>query len=271
MKTHDWLAEATAELTDAGIGTARLDCLVMLEDVLKMDRSYILAMPDRQLSSAQLEKLSQLIKRRRTHEPLAYIRGKIEFYGREFKVDKRVLQPRPETETMIELAKTLKLKPSPVVVDIGTGSGCIAVTMKLERPRWQVVATDIDQACLQVARMNAKKLKAEVSFKRGNLLAPLKNIQLDAVLANLPYVPDNFKVNEAVHKEPKQAVFGGGDGLNLYRQLFQQLGALKTPPGFVLTESLPPQHRELRDIAKQAGYSLSQTDDFIQVFELTLR
>lgn len=266
MKTHDWLKAATTDLTAAGIGTARLDCLVLLEDVLRMDRSHILAMPDRMLSTDQLLKLSSLLKRRRTHEPLAYIRGKIEFYGREIKVDARVLQPRPETETMIELAQTLRLPLSPVVADIGTGSGCIALALKLERPKWELLATDIDPACLQVARLNAKKLKASIRFKRGDLLKPLKNAKLDVVLANLPYVPDNFRVNQAVHKEPKQAVFGGGDGLDLYRRFFEQLSKLKTPPAFVLTESLPPQHAELRDIAKQAGYKLTHTDDFIQIF-----
>jgi release factor glutamine methyltransferase len=268
MKTKEWLVAATKQLTAAGIGTARLDALLLLEDILEQDRSAILAYPEHTLTVIQQKKLENQLMRRLTHEPLAYIRGKVEFYGRSFMVDKRVLQPRPETETMVQLALDLTLPTKSVIADIGTGSGCIALTLKLEQPDLKVLATDSDAGCLAVARHNAKQLQADVSFYKGNLLTPLKDQAIDVIMANLPYVPANFTINEAALQEPKEAIFGGTDGLDLYRELFTQLNKRSQKPKYVLTESMPPQHDKLTNIAKDHGYTRNKTDDFIQLFEL---
>lgn len=206
---------------------------------------------------------------------MAYIRGKSEFYGREFIVNKHTLEPRPETETMIELIKEVVAEhksPSLKLIDIGTGSGCIAITSKLEFPSVHVIATDIDKKCIETAQKNAKKLNAEIQFLAGNLMEPLSNIKpplSDVIItANLPYVPDKYKLNEAAKYEPKHAIFGGKDGLDLYRQLFSQLSAHSSPlkAKYILTESLPFQHVELVKIAEAAGYKLVKTDDFIQLY-----
>jgi release factor glutamine methyltransferase len=262
-KTSQWLHNATQKLAQAGISTARLDSLVLLEDFTGKNRSWLLAHPD--FVIADPTQLDKQIIRRAWHEPLAYIRGKSEFYGREFLVNTHTLEPRPETETMVELVKSRKKS---VIADIGTGSGCIAISVKLEIPEAKVIATDIDVKCLETARENSKKLKADVEFYEGNLLEPLSDInyQISITLANLPYVPDKYELNEAAKFEPKHAVFGGEDGLDLYRELFSQLSARGQKPKYILTESLPFQHELLAQIAKDSDYELQQTEDFIQVF-----
>ena len=284
MHTEKWLAESTKKLESAGIGTARLDCLVLLEDALKKDRAYLLAHPEAAVEGEALHRLDEQIKRRAKHEPLAYIRVKTEFYGREFTVNKNVLEPRPESEAMIDLLKELTNSPLQIAknsqfVDVGTGSGALAITAKLEVSSAEVIAIDIDAKCLTVARQNAKKHNAEIKFFEGNLIQPILNTQFThgrdlfeyVILANLPYVPDDFKLNDAAMNEPKLAIFGGTDGLNIYRQLFTQLvenAKNSQSPRYVLTESLPFQHKSLAKIAHGAGYKLIKTNDFIQLFRI---
>ncbi len=282
MKIEEWLKKNTRLLTKAGIATARLDTLVLLEDLLHTARTQLLAHDDKVLTSEQLKKLDEQISRRAHHEPLAYIRGKSEFYGREFLVTKDTLEPRPETETMVELLKKLRGPRAQgeglSLVDIGTGSGCIAITAKLEFPDAQVIATDISEQCLKIAKQNAQKLGADIKFLQGDLLKPLSALLSEpwALLCNLPYVPDSHTINESAMFEPKLAIFGGPDGLDLYRRLFSQIKNANNPydrmksyrsgARYVLTESLPFQHEKLTKIAEQSGYTLVTTDDFIQVF-----
>lgn len=275
MKVNEWLTNATRQLDDAGVITARLDCLILLEDAMGKDRSYLLAHPEVEINGQIQAHLNLQVDRRENHEPLAYIRGKSEFYGREFLVNEHTLEPRPETETMIQLLKELMRKErnemkETTVADIGTGSGCIGITVKLEIPDTQVVATDISKECIKIAEQNAQKLGADVKFFQGDLLQPLQssefNLQSSILLANLPYVPDSHTINQAAMQEPKIAIFGGSDGLNLYRRMFEQTKKLQ--PQFIFTESLPFQHAALAKIAKKAGYHLEKTDDFIQVFYL---
>lgn len=276
-----WLNEATLTLKAAGIATSRLECLVLLEDITGKDRSWLLGNPDFKLSDKQFKKLAKQINRREQHEPLAYIRGKTEFYGREFLVNEHTLEPRPETETMIDLLiKIIRNKNSKyIIVDVGTGSGCIAITAKLEFPNTEVWGIDIDKKCIVTATKNAKKLGAEVNFCIANLLEDYlqgmsSHTENAIICTNLPYVPDKYQINQAAKFEPKHAIFGGEDGLDLYRQLFSQLTQLYKKrysaeyiiPEYVLTESLPFQHEELAKIAKTAHYHLEKTDDFIQCF-----
>lgn len=265
MKINDWLSQATAELDKAGIGTARLDALVLAEDVTGQKRSYLLAHPEYQLTSEQVSELVNKLERRASHEPLSYIRGKTEFYGREFIVDKHVLEPRPESETMIDLLKKIPVSDSNIV-DVGTGSGALAITAKLELPSVIVEAVDIDPGCLAVAKRNARKYSADIKFSQANLLQPLSNQRSYTLLCNLPYVPDSFTINQAAMREPKIAIFGGPDGLDLYRQLFGQIKSHQLNIQYILTESLPTQHQTLVDIAKHHGYRQQTTDDFIQLF-----
>ncbi|HSX46477.1 MAG TPA: peptide chain release factor N(5)-glutamine methyltransferase [Patescibacteria group bacterium] len=268
MIVESWLREKEGVLSAAGIATARLDCLVLLEDVLRTDRTQLLAHDDQELGSEQIAKLDSLIKRRANHEPLAYIRGKTEFYGRVFAITPATLEPRPETETMVEMlkAKVIKRLSFSSVVDVGTGSGAIAVTVKLEHPELTVSATEINPEALKVAKANAKKLEADIAFYQGNLLEPVPHLDEYIILANLPYVPDSHTINQAAMQEPKVAIFGGSDGLELYRELFGQISELKSGPVVILTESLPFQHHGLATIARHYGYIQEASEDFIQLF-----
>ncbi len=269
VKVNDWLSQATKTLSDAQISTARLDSLILLEDATGKDRAWLLAHPDTLLQGDILQKLKMQVERRAAHEPLAYIRGKSEFYGREFLITPDTLQPRPETETMLELlfeqVKSRKLKVESII-DVGTGSGAIAITVKLELPELSVSATDISQPALSIAQKNADKLQAKVAFYEGDLLEPIDN-NFDIVLANLPYVPTGHEINQAAMQEPSIAIFGGEDGLDLYRRMFEQISKLSSKPKYILTESLPYQHAALAGIAKVSGFKLSSTKDFIQQFE----
>ncbi|MBP7807095.1 peptide chain release factor N(5)-glutamine methyltransferase [Candidatus Saccharibacteria bacterium] len=280
-KISSWLEQAGRKLTAKDVPTARLDCLVLLEDLLGKDRAHLLAHPELELTNEQESVLNEQVARRAKHEPLAYIRGKSEFYGREFMVNAHTLEPRSETETMLTLLKKqteewrLRNEDNELtLVDVGTGSGAIAVTAKLEFPQARVIATDISQKCLETAQQNANNLNADVTFFLGNLVEPLLDPRSSvlgplAILANLPYVPDSHTINKAAMFEPRLAIFGGADGLDLYRELFAQIDRQEHKPQHILTEALPFQHKDLALIAKSHGYTLAKTDDFIQLFKFS--
>jgi release factor glutamine methyltransferase len=270
MINDQWLKQAANTLENAGIGTSRLDVLVLLEDELQRDRAWILAHPEQPILAELLKKLNKNLARRAAHEPLAYIRGFTEFYGRKFRVNKHVLEPRPESETIIELLKQLVdsklLTVDSKIADIGTGSGAIGITAALELHNHNIDLYDIDASCLAVARHNCALHELHLHCHKRDLLnRPAR--PYDVLLANLPYVPDRWKINEAAAMEPRIAIFGGQDGLDLYRRLFEQIKKLPTRPEYVFTESLPPQHAKLAAIAKKAGYKLLKSQDFIQLYE----
>lgn len=270
MTVSIWLAYAKDKLETAGIGTARLDSQLLLADMLEHDRSWLLAHPDTVITEDTNSRLDKQLEERVKHIPLAYIRGKTEFYGREFYVDRRVLEPRPESETMIDMLKKLPGADGGIeIVDVGTGSGALAITAKLELPRAIVIATDIDPGCLEVAEKNAAKHHVNIKFAQGDLLEPVSVRHGVSVvtLANLPYVPDDYQINQAAMQEPRMAIFGGEDGLDPYRKLFAQAAGFSERPKYVLTESLPPQHKQLAFIAARHGFRQTKEDDFIQLFE----
>lgn len=265
MTVQNFLFTATKQLNKAGIGTAELDILILLEDELGLDRAYLLANPELPIKKTQLKRLQNRVARRIKHEPLAYIRGFSEFYGRKFKVNKYVLEPRPESEDMIDELKKLRLR-KVVIADIGTGSGCLGITAKLELPEVDVDLFDIDSSALAVAKHNMVLHELKLHIRKADLLSRSLR-HYDVALANLPYVPDSYKINKAATAEPKIAIFGGKDGLDIYRRLLIQIKHKSWRPKYLLTESLPPQHRKLMQIAEDCGYKLISTNNFIQVFQ----
>jgi release factor glutamine methyltransferase len=297
MIIDKWLKNAIKRLDSASIPTAKLDAEVLLADYLGRDRTLIHAHNEHALQKSDLRILNEQIERRIKHEPLAYIRGKQEFYGRDFMVSPDTLTPRSETETMIELLlKQIKKEyglqtkdnsnsnprlpiPHLSVVDFGTGSGCIIITVALELAKisnikYQIsfLGIDISEPALQNAKLNANSLNANVDFQKLDLLKDDLNLVIkyhtsNIVLANLPYVPDDFQINLAATHEPEIAIFGGKDGLDYYRVLFSKLETNDSSSITVLTETLPPQHDGLSEIASKSGFSLVKTQDFIQVFE----
>jgi release factor glutamine methyltransferase len=265
MSVGKFLKSAEKKLRDAGISSARLDILILLEDSLHKDRSWILAHQEHELGSLQARRLERKVERRAKHTPLAYIRGHSEFYGRSFRVNRHVLEPRPESETMITLLKNFRLPDKPAIADVGTGNGAIGITAALEIPGSIVDLYDISSGALAVAKHNVHLHELHLHARKMNLLRrPLR--PYDIVLANMPYVPDSWKINEAALLEPKIAIFGGPDGLDVYRKLFAQLHRFTWQPKYVLTEALPPQHDGLAAVAALNDFKLLKSDDFIQVF-----
>lgn len=284
MTTGEWLNNSTRLLHEAGVNSARLDCLVLLADTFDCDKSFMLAHPESVIDSKNLKILNTKIIQRSHHTPLAYLRGKADFYGREFKIAKHVLVPRPESEAMIEqlLKQAAQADTAPAtadamtVYDIGTGSGCLAITAALELPFAEVVATDIDQRCLDLARQNATRWpRVSITLLKGDLLTPIATHISSAAskkqiifLANLPYVPTGYPVNKAATHEPALALFSGQDGLDHYRKLFCQLTDLPMRPAFIITESLRSQHADLSALANVHGYTLHASRGLSQSFRL---
>jgi release factor glutamine methyltransferase len=212
------LAIATAELRDAGCDTPRLDAELLLADAMRTTRTQLHLAPERELTLAESDRFAELLRRRRAREPVAYVLGTRAFRYIELTIDERVLVPRPESEGLVETGLTLP--PGARVVDVGTGSGAIALALKHERPDLEVLATDVSADALAVARANARMLKLAVTFVQGDLLDAVPG-ELDAVLSNPPYVAkrDLPTLQPEVTAEPDVAVFGGFDGFEVVRRL----------------------------------------------------
>jgi release factor glutamine methyltransferase len=262
----NWLKSTTAKFTKASIKSARLDALILLENVIQKDRSYLLSHPEQIIKISELKTLASLVDRRLKYEPVAYIRGFSEFYGRKFLVNNSVLIPRPESESFIDLALQLsnQLK---TVADVGSGSGALGLTIKLELPDVNVDLIENSLPALKVSKLNAKNLNAKVNIAKSNLFEAA-NGKYDLVVANLPYLPDDFKFDPATKYEPSRALLGGPDGLSIYRKLWDEIKTRKAKPAIVLTESLHFQHLDLENMANHSGYSLVKTDNLVQQFTL---
>lgn len=266
--TYDaFLQNSTKQLQAAGITTARLDTLILIEDELQRDRAAILAHPETLITPTQSVKLNKKIIQRIHHTPLAYIRQKAFFFGREYAVTPHVLVPRPETEALIELLKNTDLTQGARIADVGTGSGCIGITAALEIRGSNVDLYDIDIKALSVARKNAHMLQAGARCFQGNLLANLQ-ATYDILLANLPYVPENHPINQAAQHEPSIALFAGNDGMGTYRSFWQQAAELPQKPAHIYTETFPSQHPLNEQLARNAGYAPQKSQGFAQHFAL---
>ena len=211
------LRGATSALAAAGCDTPRLDAELLLASVLGGERGRLVVDARAELDAAAVSRFEALAARRAAREPVAYILGRKEFRRITLAVDRRVLIPRPETELLVEVG--LSLPSGARVVDVGTGSGAVALALKDERPDLTVVATDVDPDALAVARANGLHLGLDVAFVQADLLHGLDG-RFDAVLANLPYVPSGVELPpEIAQYEPARALFSGPDGLDLIRRL----------------------------------------------------
>lgn len=264
-----WLEQNIRLLREAGISSARLDCLLLLEDEICKSREWVLAHNEHEITESHLLNLDKKVARRARRIPLAHVRNTQEFYGRSFYVDSSVLVPRPETESIINLLKSSGFDTSSTIIDVGTGSGCISITTKLEFPQTRVIATDLSEPALEVARTNARSLGVDITFLRSDLLSSLRNIPLgepNVVLANLPYVPTSLVTSPEITNEPQLALFSGKDGLDLYRQFWGQVNSLRLKPRLIITESLKSQHNTLIQLASDTGYKLDESEVLCQRF-----
>lgn len=219
VSVRDALDSAQIPLAAAGCESPRLDAELLLGQVLGVDRGRLVMEPERSLEPGQARAFQQLVLRRREREPIAYILGRKGFRHIELAVDPRVLVPRPETELLVEAA--LSLPGGARVVDVGTGSGAVALALKHERPDLEVLATDASAEALEVATANAARLGLEVAFHHGDLLAGVED-PIDAVVSNPPYVAEADRASlppEILVHEPARALFAGADGLETIRRL----------------------------------------------------
>lgn len=215
------LGDAAQRLTAAGVQSPRLDAELLLAEALGVGRAELVVRASAAVEPDALKRFDALVRRRAQREPVAYILGRKPFRHIELAVDPRVLIPRPETELLVEVGSGLPAAAS--VVDVGTGSGAVALALKQERPDLQILACDISADALAVARANAARLGLAVEFIQSDLLAGVKG-DCHAVLANLPYVADGSELAPEISRhEPSGALFAGSDGLDQIRRLVGQL------------------------------------------------
>jgi release factor glutamine methyltransferase len=265
MNYLEWLQNAAKQLKDAGIKTARLDAFVLLQAATGTDRAHIIAYPETVLEGQNLEVADGYLTRRIKREPVAYILGTKEFYGRDFIVTPDVLVPRPESEAIIELLAKFGPLSGKHLLDVGTGSGALAITAKLENPKLQVVGSDISADALNIARENAAQLNADVDFVESSLLQDITD-DFDIIVANLPYVPPDYIVEPELSFEPALALYADHGGLKLIEEFIKQTPGKLLPGGVVLIECLTSQHADVKRMAKEAGFRFNQKNGLILAF-----
>lgn len=271
-----WLTIATQKLQQSGVTSAWLDAEVLLAHALGKSRTWLHAHGNEPLQGDSLQTANRLAARRLAREPIAYLTGRKEFYGREFIVTRDVLIPRPESETMIDLLKSLhssilvkntRSKEQIFLIDVGTGSGCLGITAKLELPKLDVTIADISPAALGVAQENAKILHADVRTIESNLLSGVGDTTptVDFILANLPYVDKTWERSPETDHEPALALFAEQHGLALIYDLLEQAPHVLTPSGYVLLEADPEQHDAIISRGAQHGLQLETVRNYIVV------
>ncbi len=236
-----------------GVDSPRLDAEVLMASALSVERVMLYARYDQPLLPAELEKIRSLVKRRANGEPVAYILGEREFYSLPLHVSNKVLIPRPDTETLVEVAlERIATIKDPRILDVGTGSGAIALALKKERPDAVVTASDVSSEALAVARQNAARLGLELRCLESDLLASIDG-PYELVVANLPYIPSAqlpSLMREVKNHEPALALDGGPDGLALIRRLIADLPRVMAPGGIVALEA---GHDQLEAVAALLG------------------
>ena len=260
-----WLKNAAKSLKDAGIASARLDAELILANTLRKNRTYLHAHLDEEIDPRRVDIANARLDLRLDRVPMAYILGYKEFYRRKFTVSPAVLVPRPESEDMISLfldatAGEIEQK---VLIDVGTGSGCLGITAALERTNISVILSDISKDALRIAEKNADEHHARVKIQQQSLL----NGQLepvDYIFANLPYVDKDWEVSPELQYEPKIALFTEDGGLKLILDLIQQAPRCLTPNGQLFIEADPTQHERIIQAAAQ-NFKLAAIQRYIIV------
>ena len=254
MNLKEALAHANSVLRESGIEDASLEGEILLRYVLGISRAQLYADLNTELSSEQEKTLEKLLERRRRGEPSAYITGHREFYGLDFRVDRSVLIPRPETELLIELAIKIARKSAITeIADVGTGCGAIAISLAAHLPQVTVYATDISPEALEVARFNCKRhnVADRVVLRRGDLLGPLDG-PVDMIVANLPYVREHDLIKNApLSYEPGLALNGGSTGLEKIRSLIRQMAKKLNRGGYLILEIGEGQVRAVKAILRK--------------------
>ena len=249
---------AQALVQARALGLARIDAqLLLLHTLGRPDagRAWLLAHDTDALGDAQQAQFIALCQRRAAGEPVAYLTGRKEFYGLALQVDARVLDPRPDTETLVDWAlEVIAPRPAPRVADLGTGSGAFARARHTQPPTAQVLAVDASSDALAVAQANAERLGLAVQFRQGNWLDGMAGPAFDAIVSNPPYIPAQDPHLAALTHEPLQALASGADGLDDIRSIVAQVPAHLAPGGWLLLEHGYDQAQAVRGLLSEAGF-----------------
>jgi release factor glutamine methyltransferase len=260
VTVRSWLQFARAELNKSGIEAADLESQLLACHVLAVNRSWLVTHAD---DSFPQDSGEVLLARRLDHEPLAYILGWREFYGRRFEVGPGVLIPRQETEVLLECAidrMRLAVGRPIQVLDLGTGSGCLGVSIKLELPEARVIASDISLAALEIAQRNGANLGASVDFVNSDGFDNIRRGPFDLIVSNPPYIGEAEPLpREVSHFEPSEALFGGPTGLEFFERLSQEAGEHILPDGSLLLEVGYRQADKVTAIFIQNGWKHVET------------
>lgn len=256
------LVWAADDLKRRGNDSARLDVELLLGRVLELDRIGLILHAERALTPTELTTFRELFKRRRAGEPIAYLLGEREFYGIMLRVDARVLIPRPDSERLVEVAleRTRARSMRGSALDLCTGSGCVAIAFARQRPTWSVTASDISPDALDVAQGNAHRTGAVRNLRllQGSLFAPVPGERFDLISGNPPYIPaaDIPGLPASVRDfEPRLALDGGADGLDLVREIAAQAPQHLTPGGLLALEIGADQGAAALAIFRERGYA----------------
>lgn len=256
------LAWATDDFKRRGNKSARLDAELLLGEALGLDRIKLIVEAERPLADDELSRYRDLIKRRRASEPIAYILGRREFFALPMRVDRRVLIPRPDTEILVETALhgTREQHLYGRMLDLCTGSGCVAIAFAKERPTWRVTAVDLSPDAATVARENVQRAGVvhNVAVLEGDLFASLpEGAEFELITANPPYIPsDEIAVLDADVRdfEPRLALDGGADGLEITRRLVGGAARYLSPGGLLALEGGFDQAPAVEELLKSAGF-----------------
>lgn len=266
MTIAEWLAHASSELADAMIPTARLDAEIILAHTINKPRTWLHAHSDEELDPRRQDIADARAALRLDRVPIAYIVGHKEFYGRRYYVSLDVLIPRPESEALITLLLN-HCQPQPKqIVDVGTGSGCLGITAKLEYPEAIVTLIDTSRAALAIAKKNAALHDATVRTIEGSLLDEYP-VRADAIIANLPYVDISWQEQSPeIKNEPAAALYADDGGLLLIRQLITQAPEHLQQGGIIVLEADPRQHQRIIELCQEQHLRHLETDGFALAF-----
>ncbi len=255
----DLIQKTTSYFEKCGVPNARLDVELLLGHVLKLRRMELYLQFERVLTEKELDELRPMVKRRSSREPLQHILGSVDFCGLELMVSPQALIPRPETEILVQNCITILEKENGTVLDVGTGSGAIALAVAHACPRIRCVAVDVSEDALTLARSNAEKsgLKERVDFRAGDLFGPVgKDEMFDLIVSNPPYISTGeiSNLQPEVQRDPRAALDGGVDGLDVIRKLISGSASHLKPGGWLLMEIGHDQLSRVKQLLEENGW-----------------
>ena len=250
-----------SELRRAGVDSPRTDVLALLEYQLERSKTWILSHQDEPVNDSDLIEYNSMLSRRMNREPLAYILGKRDFYGLEFKVNPSVLIPRPETEALVEHVLDLAA-PNSSLLDIGTGSGAIAISIASNRQDLIITASDVSAEALEIAEYNSSNNFTNINFIHSDLFYYITN-SYDIIAANLPYVSNKIELAPEIGYEPHDALYANSDGVAIYQKFFNELATYLNIDGWFIIEHDPTQAKEIQRIATKGGFSTEVVSKFV--------